>query len=88
MSTYRIEITSDALRALTKIDKPVRRRIQTAIDRLQADPRPHGAIALTGLAGAYRIRVGDYRVIYTVADGQLIVLIVDVGHRREIYRTL
>jgi mRNA interferase RelE/StbE len=84
--TYRIEIARDALRALAKLDKPIRRRIQAAIDKLQHDPRPHGAIALRGLPGAHRIRVGDYRVIYTVEDDQLVVLVVDLGHRSEIYR--
>jgi mRNA interferase RelE/StbE len=86
--TYRIEITRDAVRALAKLDKPVRRRIQHAIDHLQDDPRPPGAVALRGLRGAYRIRVGDYRVIYSVDDGELMVLVVDLGHRREIYRDL
>lgn len=86
--TYRIEITRDALRALAKLDKPIRRRIQAAIDRLKTDPRPSGAIALQGLSGAYRVRAGDYRVIYTVEDARLLVLVVDLGHRREIYRDL
>lgn len=86
--SYQIEITREALRALVKLDKPVRRRIQATIDRLQADPHPQGSIALHGLHGAFRVRVGDYRVIYTVDDGQLLVVIVDLGHRREIYRDL
>lgn len=80
---YRIEITRDAVRALAKLDKPIRRRIQTAIDRLKTDPRPNGTIALQGLPGAYRIRVGDYRVIYAVEDEQLLILVVDLGHRRR-----
>jgi mRNA interferase RelE/StbE len=86
--TYRIEITREALRALAKLDRPIRRRLQTAIDRLKVDPRPRGAIALQGLRGAYRIRVGDYRVIYTVEDGRLLVVVVDLGHRGESYRQL
>lgn len=86
--SYHIEIARDALRALSKLDKPIRRRLQTAIDRLGNDPRPNGAIALQGLPGAYRVRVGDYRVIYTVEDDQLVVLVVDLGHRREIYRQI
>jgi mRNA interferase RelE/StbE len=86
--SYAVEIARDALRTIVKLDKPVRRRVQAAIDRLQTDPRPHGAIALQGLPGAYRIRVGDYRVIYTIDDGRLVVVVVDMGHRREIYRNL
>jgi mRNA interferase RelE/StbE len=88
VSRYQIEITRDALRALAKLDKPVRRRVQAAIDALGEQPRLHGVIALQGLAGAYRIRVGDHRVIYTIDDGRLVVLVVDLGHRREIYRDL
>ncbi len=86
--TYRIEITRDALRALSKLDKPIRRRVQTAIDHLGTNPRPQGAMALRGLPGAYRIRVGDYRVIYAINDGRLLVIVIDLGHRSEIYRGL
>lgn len=89
MNRYQIKITRDALRALAKLDKPVRRRVQAAIEALgEQQPRPHGVIALQGLPGAYRIRVGDYRVIYTIDAGRLVVLVVDLGHRREIYRDL
>ncbi|MGH3826245.1 MAG: type II toxin-antitoxin system RelE family toxin [Pseudonocardiaceae bacterium] len=88
MSRYRIEITRDALRALAKLDKPIRRRVQAAIDQLGEQPRPAGVIALQGLRGAYRLRVGNYRVVYTVEDRQLVILVVDLGHRREIYRDL
>lgn len=86
MSRYRISIQRDALRALAKLDKPVRRRIQTAIDRLADDPRPAGVRALTGRPGVLRLRVGDYRVIYQVHDLKLLVLVVDLGHRSAIYR--
>jgi mRNA interferase RelE/StbE len=83
--TYQIEITRDALKTLAKLDKPIRRRLQTAIDRLTEDPRPSGVTALKGLSDYLRIRVGDYRVIYRVEDGRLVVVVVAVGHRREIY---
>lgn len=83
---YSIEVTREALRTLAKLDKPIRRRVQTAIDKLSQDPRPAGVRPLHGLKGAYRVRVGDYRILYTVDDGRLIVVVVDLGHRREIYR--
>jgi len=86
--TYRTEITRDAIRTLAKLDKPVRRRIQHAIDQLQDDPRLHGAVALRGLRGAYRIRVGDYRVIYSVDDGELMVLVVDLASPGNLPRSL
>lgn len=86
MSRFQISIERDALRALAKLDKPVRRRIQAAIDRLADDPRPAGVRALTGRPGLLRLRVGNYRVIYEVRDAELVVLVVDLGHRSVIYR--
>ncbi len=83
--TYRLEITPDALRALGKLDKPIRRRLQVAIDRLKDNP---GMIALQGLRGAYRICVGVYRIVYTVIDDELLVVVIDLGHRSTIYRNL
>ena len=84
MSEYRIELRPAAIRALRKLDKPTRLRIQGVIALLAEDPRPPAARALQGRPG-WRVRVGDYRVIYTVADDVLLVLIVTLGHRREIY---
>lgn len=86
--SYTIDISRDAFRSLAKLDKPIRRRIQTAIDDLRTTPRPPGVTALRGLPGAFRIRVGAYRVVYTIDDSRLLVLIVDLGHRSEIYRDL
>ena len=85
---YRIELTREALRALAKLDKPVRRRVQGAIDRLADDPHPAGMIALRGAPGAFRIRVGDYRVIYVLHDDLLLVVVIDIGHRRDVYRNV
>ena len=85
---YRIELTRDALRDLAKLDKPVRRRVQGAIDRLADDPHPAGMIALRGAPGAFRIRVGDYRVIYVLRDDLLLVVVIDIGHRRDVYRNV
>lgn len=85
---YPIEITRVALRALAKLDKPVRRRLQSAINGLQDDPRPSGVKTLKGLNGGYRIRAGDYRMVYKIDHGRLIVIVIDLGHRREGYRDL
>jgi mRNA interferase RelE/StbE len=60
-------------------------RIGEAVDALAADPRPAAAKMITGAHGVLRIRVGDYRVLYTIDEGQLIVLVPDAGHRSEIY---
>lgn len=86
-TSYRVELTRDALRALAKLDKPVRRRIQGAIDKLADEPRPAGMIALRGVPGAFRVRVGDYRVIYALHDDRLLIVVIDIGHRRDVYRS-
>lgn len=84
--SYRIEVARDALRTLSKLDKPARRRLESAIDRLADDPRPSGVVAVKSMTGCLRLRVGDYRVIYEVQDHRLVVLVIEVGHRSEIYR--
>jgi len=82
---YRIEWRPRARKAFLALDKPVRRRIGEAVDALAADPRPAAAKMITGAHGVLRIRVGDYRVVYTIDEGELIVLVLDAGHRSEIY---
>jgi mRNA interferase RelE/StbE len=82
--TYRIELRPAAVRALKRLDPPVRRRIQGAIALLAEDPRPPAARALRGRSGL-RVRVGDYRIVYTVADDVLLIVVVTVGHRRDVY---
>jgi mRNA interferase RelE/StbE len=61
-------------------------RLKPAIDGLAEEPRPDGVVKLKGEENAYRVRVGDYRIVYEVRDNVLLVLIVKIGHRREIYR--
>lgn len=84
---HRIEFAPAAVRQLRKLDPPARRRIQAVVELLAADPRPPGAKKLAGGDGEWRVRTGDYRVIYEVHDQVLLVLVVAVGHRREIYRS-
>lgn len=85
--TYSVSSAPTAERQLRKFDPPVRRRVQAAIDLLAIDPRPPKAIQLVGGAGEWRVRTGDYRIIYEVHDDQLIVLVLRMGHRREIYES-
>lgn len=83
---YQISYVASAAKALRKLDRQTARRILGAINSLADDPRPPGCITLQGGDGELRIRIGDYRVVYDVVDDELIVLILRVGHRREIYR--
>ena len=82
--SYRIEVRPAALRALRAIDHRDRGRIQGVIALLAENPRPPGARALRGRDGL-RVRVGDYRIIYTVEDDVLLVVVVTLGHRRDVY---
>ena len=84
MSAYRIELRPAAARVLRKLDPQVRRRVQGAIALLAQDPRPPGARALQGRPGL-RVRVGSYRIIYTVEDDVLLVVFVRLGHRSDVY---
>lgn len=89
--SYKIEFRRPAereLERLTKRDPATAKRIADALDRLAEDPRPPGVKALKGNARILRIRVGDYRVVYTVQDQLLVVLVVAIGHRREVYERL
>ena len=83
--TYEIRIRPAAVRALRAIARADRERVQAAIALLAQDPRPPNARRLTGRPG-YRVRVGDYWILYTVGDGVLLIVVVTLGHRREVYR--
>ena len=84
MSRYRIEVRPAVVKALRKVEPQDRLRIQGAIALLGDEPRPPGARALRGRDG-FRVRVGNYRIIYTIHDDVLVIVVVRVGHRRDIY---
>jgi mRNA interferase RelE/StbE len=83
---YRIEFTRPAAKALEKLPRAIQDRLAPKIDALAEDPRPHGVEKLAGKDDQYRIRVGDYRVVYTIRDDRLIVTVVRVANRRDVYR--
>jgi mRNA interferase RelE/StbE len=82
--TYQVELRPAAIRALKNIGHQDRDRVRGAIALLAVDPRPPGALALRGRPG-FRARVGDYRIIYSVDDNVLVVVVVTLGHRRNVY---
>jgi mRNA interferase RelE/StbE len=81
---YQLVIDRFAQKQLEKIPPPHFNRIVKAINGLGSDPRPPGYKKLSGRPG-YRIRIGDYRVIYTIEDKVLSVFVIDIGHRKDIY---
>ena len=84
--TYRITLAPAAERQLRKFDPAVRRRIQAALELLADNPRPHAATQLVGGSGEWRVRTGDYRSVYDIEDDRLVVLVLRVAHRRDVYR--
>jgi mRNA interferase RelE/StbE len=83
---YQIEFNKTASKELLKISAQDRNRIAVKISNLAANPLPVGSKKLAGLNSYYRIRIGNYRVIYKIENDRLVILVVAVGHRREVYR--
>ncbi|MGA3068147.1 MAG: type II toxin-antitoxin system RelE/ParE family toxin [Tepidisphaeraceae bacterium] len=81
---WTVSILPQAARQLAKLDKPIAKRVGAAITALAENARPAGCKKLVGL-DAWRLRVGDWRIIYQIRDQRLIVLVVRIGHRREVY---
>lgn len=85
---YKVSFQSTARRELGSLPVIMQRRIGRAVDALAIDPRPRGAKQLVGTPAdrIWRIRVGDYRVLYEIRDAVLAILVIRVGHRREVFR--
>ena len=84
---YVVEFAPAARRQLKKLDRPVQKRILRRVERLEIQPRQKTAERLKVTAKPLcRVREGDYRIIYTIEDDRLIVLVVRIGHRSEVYR--
>lgn len=84
--SYTVLFKPSARASLLKLPGSAQARLIETVDALSLDPRPHGVVKLAGQEALWRIRVGDYRVIYTISDRQLIVLVLRVAHRRDVYR--
>lgn len=84
LRSYTVIITKTVQKTLSKLPDRVASKLETAMLSLEANPRPIGCKKLKGRE-AYRIREGDYRIIYEIEDKILLVLVVDVGHRKNIY---
>ena len=83
--SYLVQFTTAAARQVKKLPRPARDRVLDAIQDLAEDPRPRNSKKLSGEQAAWRIRVGNYRVIYEVVDSELTVTVVRAAHRREVY---
>ena len=83
--TYRIEFAKPAAKQFRSLPTNIQRQMQPAIDALSSKPRPSGVKKLKG-SDLYRIRSGDYRIIYQIQDAELIIIVIKVGHRGKVYQ--
>lgn len=86
MASYEIEVSRSAERQLKKLPRGDQERIVQAILPLARNPRPRGARKLSGYDDVFRIRVGRYRILYSVSSGTLVIIILKIGHRRDVHR--
>lgn len=86
MACYNVIIKASAKKELAALPKPVVARMVAVIEALAVEPRPNGVRKLTGTNNIYRVRVADYRVVYRIEDDTLIIEVVRVAHRKEVYR--
>jgi mRNA interferase RelE/StbE len=86
MNAYRVVLTPAADRQLAKVPREAREMVAAALVTLASNPRPPGAVKLADTLDLWRIRVRNYRVIYTVASAELIVTVVKIGDRKDVYR--
>lgn len=86
--SYRIELAPAAQRQIKKLSRQTQNHIIKQLEKLALNPRPNGVKKLSGMSDLYRIRVSDHRIIYTIDDSVLLVLVVKVGDRKEVYRSL
>jgi mRNA interferase RelE/StbE len=86
MAVYELRVLPRARKQLERIPADTRQRVADRLNALADNPRPHGSVKLAGTEAQYRIRVGDYRVLYEIRDAVLLVLVIAIGAREHVYR--
>ena len=84
--TYQVELAPAAVRQIKKLPRDVQQLVVQQLEELALNPRPNGVVKLEGAESLYRVRLGDYRIVYQIQDEVLLVTVVKVAHRREVYR--
>lgn len=85
---YQVQVQKAPEKVLRRLQKDLANRIASALDNLAIEPRPSGCRKLAGMHNHYRVRVGDWRIIYTIEDNVLLIVVIEVGPRKDIYRNL
>lgn len=83
---YQVFLNKKAEKTLSKMEKSIAKRISEKITQISEDPRHNGAIKLSGEENSYRVKIGDYRIIYEIYDSKIIVIITNIGDRKEVYK--
>ncbi len=86
MAKYRVEVSATAEKQLRKLEKADQIRVLRAAQNLAQEPRPAGTRKLRGYEDVYRIRVGTHRILYSIEAGRLLIIILKIGHRRDVYQ--
>lgn len=86
MASYNVEVSRSAQKEIRKLPAKTRTQVVSKISGLRTNPRPKGSQKLRGSKSSYRIRQSDYRILYTITNATLIILVIKVAHRREVYR--
>lgn len=86
MSSYKVFFKPSADRQLRKLSDGLQRRIVGEVEALARIPRPRGVVKLAGHENLWRIRVGDYRIVYEIHDSRLVILVLRLAHRKDVYR--
>ena len=86
MNPYQVRFSKESHKALASLDAKLAMRIANAIKKLATEPKPPGCRKMVGSENDYRIRVGDYRVIYKIKSSVLMIFVIRIGHRKDIYR--
>jgi mRNA interferase RelE/StbE len=84
--SYAVTLLRDAQKTLDKMDEGQRGRMIRAMRLLENDPRHSGVVKMSGEDDLFRVRVGDWRIVYTIRNNELLVIVIRIGHRREVYR--
>ena len=83
---YQVLISRSAEKQLKKLPLEAQRKVAAVIVSLGIEPRPYGCKKLSGTEDSYRVRVGDYRIIYDISERKVLVTVLKIGHRRDVYR--
>jgi mRNA interferase RelE/StbE len=86
MTSFRVEVSATAERQLRRLSRADQVRLIRAMQALSSDPRPPGCRKLSGYDDVFRVRVGRYRILYSIEDRRLVIIVLKVGDRKEVYR--